>query len=133
MSNRSILSGILVLACLACVGCGTRRTITITSQPAGALVHLNDQEVGRTPVTVPFTWYGVYDVRLDAAGYQSLWTEQKASAPLWDQPGLDLLSEAVPGAHVDLRWHFDLQPQGEADAPALLDRARQMRAAAGQE
>ncbi|MCC5829414.1 MAG: PEGA domain-containing protein [Phycisphaeraceae bacterium] len=48
-------------------GC-VRRTITITSEPSGALVHLNDQEVGRTPLTIGFTHYGVYDVRLTHEG-----------------------------------------------------------------
>jgi hypothetical protein len=46
------------------LGC-VERTISITSEPRGALVYLNDEEVGRTPVSVPFTYYGVYDVRLE--------------------------------------------------------------------
>jgi hypothetical protein len=46
------------------LGC-VERTISITSEPEGALVYLNDEEVGRTPVSVPFTFYGVYDVRLE--------------------------------------------------------------------
>ncbi len=109
------------------VGC-TQRTITITSEPAGALVYLNDQEVGRTPVTVPFTWYGTYDVRLEAEGYAALWTTHEAKAPLWDLPGPDLVAEAIPGSRVDLRWHFDMEPLTPADADRVVDRARQMRA-----
>ena len=33
-------------------GC-VQRTITVNSDPQGALVYLNDIEIGRTPVTVP--------------------------------------------------------------------------------
>lgn len=120
----------LAAALLAAVGCGTQRTIRITSDPSGALVHLNDVEVGRTPVTVPFTFYGTYDVRLEAPGYQPLWTKHKAQAPLWEYPGPDLLGEAV-GADSRLAWHFEMTPAvpaAEYDAAKLLDHARQMRA-----
>lgn len=58
---RTFVALLLLLPLTACV----ERTISITSTPSGALVHLNDQEVGRTPLTVPFTYYGVYDVRLE--------------------------------------------------------------------
>ncbi|BAM02904.1 PEGA domain-containing protein [Phycisphaera mikurensis] len=110
-------------------GCGTDRFVTIQSEPSGALVHLNDQEVGRTPVTVPFTYYGVYDVRLRADGFEPLWTEHRAVAPFWEFPPLDLIGEAV-GADVDLHWSFALEPSpdaGDASTDALLGRARALR------
>ncbi|GAB4186152.1 MAG: hypothetical protein Kow00105_00580 [Phycisphaeraceae bacterium] len=121
---------LLVSASLFTVGC-VQRTISITSEPPGALVYLNDQEVGRTPVTVPFTFYGVYDVRLEAEGYQPLWTQKRAVAPWWETPGIDLFAEAVPDGKVELQWHFQMEPQPpaeEVDADVLLDHARQMRA-----
>ncbi len=121
------MMGLLIVAATASTGC-TQRTITITSNPPGALVHLNDQEVGRTPVTVPFTWYGTYDVRLEAEGHQVLWTQQEARPPLWDLPGPDLIAEAIPGSRVDLKWHFELQPKAQMDTANVVDRARQMRA-----
>ncbi len=117
----------ILLVCLFCVSC-VERTISITSEPAGALVYLNDQEVGRTPLTVPFMFYGTYDVRLEAEGFEPLWTKQKAKTPLWDMPGIDLLAEAVPGVKSQVKWHFDLQPAVPMDQDALLDRAEQMRA-----
>ncbi|MFB3120043.1 MAG: PEGA domain-containing protein [Stenotrophomonas maltophilia] len=40
----------------------------ITSEPPGALVWLNDREIGRTPVDVDFEFYGRYDVRLHLPG-----------------------------------------------------------------
>lgn len=122
---------LLTVACLLGVGC-VQRTISITSEPEGALVYLNDKEVGRTPVTVPFTFYGVYDVRMEAEGYHPLWTEQKAKAPWWETPGIDLFAEAVPNGKAELHWHFtmDEQPPAEdVDTDVLLDHAKQMRAA----
>jgi hypothetical protein len=70
----------LLLIALVCLGGCIRRSITITSQPAGALVWLNDEEIGRTPVTVPFTYYGVYDVRLEHEG--GWMPEEQAAATL---------------------------------------------------
>lgn len=121
---------LLVMSCLLSVGC-VQRTISITSDPPGALVYLNDEEVGRTPVTVPFTFYGVYDVRMEAEGYQPLWTEQKAKAPWWETPGIDLIAETQPNAKAELKWHFTMQEQAapeDVDADKLLDHARQLRA-----
>jgi len=126
-----MVAGLLFCLALATTGCGTRRTITITSDPAGAMVYLNDREVGRTPVTVEFLWYGVYDVRLEAEGYEALWTTGQADAPLWDMPGPDLVAEAV-GYQVDLRWHFELAPREQAATEDVVDRARQMRASVRQ-
>jgi len=115
---------LIVTICLGVVGC-TERLITITSQPAGALVHLNDEEIGRTPVTVPFTFYGTYDVRLEAEGYRPLWSERKANAPLWDQPGIDLFAELrSPTSHI--KWHFEMELEGEVDETALIERANEL-------
>lgn len=105
-----------------------QRTIAITSEPEGALVYVNDEEVGRTPLVVPFTFYGVYDVRLEASGFKPLWTRARARVPWWETPGVDLLAEAVPGARSEVKWHFRLEPAGEVDESSLIDRARQMRA-----
>ena len=112
---------------LLCTGC-IERYITITSQPSNALVYLNDDEVGRTPLTVPFTSYGTYDVRLEAEGYKPLWTKQRARAPWWDTVGIDLFAEAIPNAESHVKWHFEMELQGEVQEDALVDRARQMRA-----
>jgi len=119
---------------LPLVGGCVQRTIHVTSEPSGALVHLNDQEVGRTPVSVPFTFYGVYDVRVEAQGHAPLWAEREAAAPWWEFPGPDLVAEAIPGARSDVRWHFELEPYDpqSTDPDALIDRARQLRATANE-
>ena len=115
------------------VGCqGVQRSLEITSQPSGALVHVNDVEVGRTPVSVPFTHYGTYDVRVAAEGYRPLWTQAEAKVPLWDLPGPDLVAEAV-GGESTVQWHFDLEPMPEQTERTLVSHARQMRALLRQE
>lgn len=110
-------------------GC-VQRTISITSEPAGALVWLNDQEVGRTPLAVPFKWYGVYDVRLEKEGYSPKWTTGEAAMPWWEAPGPDLVAELIPGAESRVAWHYELEeavPAADQDVGALIERAQGMR------
>jgi hypothetical protein len=119
---------LIVVACLILTGC-IQRSIRIHSEPSGALVYLNDVEVGRTPTSVPFTFYGTYDVRLEKRGYQTLNTTQKASAPWYDNPGPDLATELLPWrTRVQLEWFFELEPLGPIDEALTIDRARQLRA-----
>ena len=115
----------ILLASLILSGC-VERTISITSRPTGALVYLNDEEVGRTPVTVPHLFYGVYSVRLELDGHKPLWTKKEAKAPWWEMPGPDLVAEMFPGRKVEQHWQFDLEPIGEADLDALVEQAREM-------
>lgn len=122
------VAGLLAGACGG-VGC-VQRTISITSEPAGALVWLNDEEVGRTPVAVPFRWYGTYDVRLEKDGFEPKWTTGAAAMPWWEWPGPDLVAEMIPGAESNVAWHYELTaevPAAEQDVPALIGRAKQMR------
>ena len=127
LRHCGIWSGLLV--CLAATGC-VQRTIVVTSEPAGALVWLNDAEVGRTPVAVPFTFYGVYDVRLEKQGYAALWTTGKAAPPWWEYPGPDLVAEVLPwGVESRVEWHYELPalPEAEALGQGLVERARGLR------
>jgi hypothetical protein len=120
----------LALACIPLLaGCVTR-TVTITSEPAGAKVYLNEREVGVTPLTCGFLFYGVYDVRLEKDGCKALWTTAKAKQPWWEYPGVDLLAQATGPKKVNLAWHFKLDPQLPAarrDPAEVTARAREMR------
>ncbi|MEQ9453725.1 MAG: PEGA domain-containing protein [Phycisphaeraceae bacterium] len=121
---------LLLITALLLTGCA-RRTLLITSEPAGALVHLNDQEIGRTPIQLPFTYYGVYDVRLENEDSKPLWTTGKADPPWWAYPGPDFFAEFIPGLHDRIEWHYTLDPApnpADENIDAVNDRARQMRA-----
>ena len=127
MKWHRLLIPIGVLSALSLTGC-VQRTISIRSDPAGALVHLNDEEIGRTPLTVPFTFYGTYQVQLQRAGYETILTKRTAQAPWWDLPGPDLIAEILPGrreVHID--WEFALEKRKLVDPQALIERAKQLR------
>jgi len=130
MNNLHRLRSTFALAMLGLTfgltGC-VQRTISITSQPDGALVHLNDEEVGRTPLRVPYLFYGTYDVRLEKDGCKPLWTKQKTKAPWWETPGPDLIAEMIPNNKVEQNWHFELETITPAEEEALISRAQTMR------
>ncbi len=128
MNLRSITLAFGVgVAALAGTGC-VERTITIETDPPGALVYLNDEEAGRSPLTVPFTWYGTYDVRIERDGYQTISTAAETAPPWHEHPGPDLLVELLPWTtEVKYHWQYELVPNQPADPEALTERARALR------
>ena len=88
-----LISSVLILS--LCGGC-VRRQITVTSNPSGALVYMNDQELGRTPFTKDFTWYGRYEVAVRTDEYQSLKTHTSVYAPFWQWVPLDAVTDLLP-------------------------------------
>jgi hypothetical protein len=117
-----------IASCLLLTACGTnQRTLSITSEPTGALVYVNDVQLGETPLEAEFLWFGVYDIRVSKLGFEPLITTAEANPRLHDQPGFDFFSEVLPGTRETIiRWHFTLPPE-DNDQPALLERARQAR------
>ena len=119
--------GLLVAVC--CLGGCVRRTLTIHTEPAGALVFLNDEEVGRSPVTTDFTWYGDYDVILRREDCQTLHTHMMVKAPWYQIPPIDFFFEVLwPRRILDARsFDFELQPEQRPTRAELIDRARELR------
>jgi len=108
-------------------GC-VEREMTITSAPAGALVFVSDVEVGRTPVTVPFTWYGDYDVIVRRQGYKTLKTHAHINAPVHQIPPLDLFTSLAPWTIYDHRFlHYRLEKLVQPTDSELVRRADELR------
>lgn len=123
----------LSIALLAISGC-VERTISINSKPDNALVILNDQEIGRTPVKVDFTWYGDYDIILRKEGYQTIQTSKRIEAPWYQRPGIDLFTECFsPITYRDDRdfGTYELQKFQPATKQVLIKNAEELRARAG--
>jgi hypothetical protein len=125
MKRQTLL---IIMFCLCFTGC-VERFITVDTTPSNAIVSLNGQEIGASPVTVPFTWYGQYEVTIRKDGYQTLNTSKKANAPIYQWPPLDLLAECLlPFTLTDHHhWNFDLTEQTLADPDALIERAQSLR------
>jgi hypothetical protein len=100
----------IAIACFgaaALAGC-VEREMKITSEPTGALVFVSDREVGRTPVTLPFTWYGDYEVLLRLEGHQTLRANAPINPPWYEVPPLDLFSQMAPWTYQDRRGRASL-------------------------
>lgn len=123
----------LLVPAVVMPGCLERR-LSITSEPPGAMVWVNDVELGRTPVEADFTFYGDYDVRVRLEGYEPIQRIMTASQPIYEYPPLDIAATVIP-VNFDnvVKWHFDLQPTLEsAQSPeefrsGILERARRVR------
>ncbi|MBN2216340.1 MAG: PEGA domain-containing protein [Pirellulales bacterium] len=118
-----------MIIALSLTGC-VRRRMTIRSNPPGALVYVDDYEIGTTPVSTNFTYYGTRKIRLVKEGYETLTVMQPIGAPWYQIPPLDFLSENfLPGELRDRRTLcYQLRPQMVVPDSQLRGRAEELRA-----
>ena len=133
MLRSVFVLGAVCLVTLALCGCVERR-LTIKTEPTGAMVTLNDEQIGTSPVTVPFNWYGDYWVRVSKDGYETLDTHRVLKAPLHDYFPLDFVAEFLyPGRIVDAcEWTFELSPKQYPTREELIEKARSLQSQLGQ-
>ena len=81
-------------AALLAAGC-VERTMTISTDPGGARVIVNDEEVGISPVKVSFLWYGDYDIMVRKRGYETKKTNARIDPPWYQIPPVDLFAETL--------------------------------------
>jgi hypothetical protein len=122
MSSKGFVLIVVFAAFCLCCGC-VERKITIITEPAGALVALNDEEIGTSPVTVGFEWYGDYSVRLTKDGYQTLNTHQNLKRPLKDVAPFDLLADMFTTKIDEYTWTFKLEPYQQIQKDELVKSA----------
>ncbi len=123
-----ILAFFLILGLFTVSGC-VQRKMVITSEPSGAEVWVNEQWHGKTPFELPFKHYGVFSIRLEAEGYYPMYVKEPVAAPFYQQPGIDLISEAaIPTTIEDDRsLHYVMQKiEGPDEMSAVLERADDM-------
>ena len=127
MNKKFILLNLSLAVCCGLSGCVERR-LTINTNPSGAEVLLNDEEVGISPVTTSFNWYGDYNITIRKEGCQTMTTHKKLQAPLLDYFPFDFVAGVLyPGRIVDsYQWTFDLQPQKEIDRQELIKSAEKI-------
>ena len=113
------------LALLVIVPGCVRRTLSISTEPPGALVFLNDQEVGRSTVTTDFLWYGDYDVIIRKKGYQTLQTHWEIKPPWYQRIPIDFFAEVLwPGRiHDRHERNFVLETAVPPTQEELISRA----------
>lgn len=127
-SRPLAVSLMLVLACLCASGC-VRRRMTIHSNPPGALVFVDDYEIGTTPISTNFIYYGHRKIRLVKDGYETKTVLQSVPPPWYQIFPIDFVAEnLVPGEIRDHRTlTYNLAPQSVVPTEAVLGRAEQLR------
>lgn len=128
--GKHILSIIFILSLIALTimaGC-VERKLTINTKPQGALVVLNDEEIGESPVTTNFNWYGDYCIRISKDGYETLDTHRELKGPWYDYFPFDFFAQIVnPNKIVDsYEWMFELSPRQQVNIEELIQNAREM-------
>ena len=118
----------LLLAFVVCTGC-VRRRLTVRTSPPGALVFIDGQEIGRTPVATPFTHYGTRNFRIVMDGFETIDVNQPFPPPWYQVPGIDFVAEnLVPREIRDERVvEFELVPKGVTPPGEVLIQADQLR------
>ena len=125
---RQIVLLALLLAVLCLPGC-VRRRMTIRTNTPGAVVKIDHQEIGRTPVSTEFTFYGTRQVQIIKDGYETQTIMQPVKAPWYQYPPFDFITENLwPWKIRDERvYQYDLQPMRPITTEELLGRANQLR------
>jgi hypothetical protein len=114
--------------CVTQSGCVYRRMM-IQSDPPGALVLVDGEEYGYTPVGVPFTYYGTREITLIKDGFETLSVYQKVPAPWYQRFPVEFFADNLLPYKVTDRQQFfyKLQPQALVRTEELLDRAEAIR------
>ena len=129
MTNPSTIMMLVSLVGLTVhAGC-VRRTLTIDTDPQGAIVTLNDEEIGATPVSRDFLWYGDYDVVLRKKGYVTLHDHVVVHPPWYQLPPFDFIADVLwPGRIHDQRHaSFKLEPWTPPTHDEVVERAMELR------
>ncbi len=127
---------VVVLA--ACSGCmkkyingeyGVERFITIKSDPPGARLLVDNEEVGTTPQTLGFVHYGTRRITVIADGYRTISTLERISPPWYQYFPLDMLFELVLPVKMEdhHRFLFKLEPEPQMDVREFIKQAEEFR------
>lgn len=113
--------GLLLLAGLGLLAGCVERIMKIDSDPQGARVFINDEEVGVTPVKSAFLWYGDYDVMLRKAGYETLKTRYRIDAPWYQLPPMDLVAECLIPTTIKDEHELPMYPLQPLESPPVAE------------
>ena len=123
-----ILLAVCLISILLTGGC-VERKLTINTEPQGATVTLNDEEIGQSPVTVSFNWYGDYNVRISKEGYETLKTHRALKGPWYDNFPFDFFAQVINSKRTvdSYEWTFKLEEMQQSNRENLLRDAEELK------
>ena len=133
MRVRAVAAAFAVVALtLSTSGCVQRR-MTIRSNPPGALVYVDDYQLGTSPVSHDFVYYGTRKIRLVKDGYETLTVRQPFPLPWYQIFPFDFVTENILPWEIRDERVVDLAmvPSSSAPPESVVARAEQARRGAG--
>lgn len=126
--SLSTLFAIALISATVLSGCVERR-LTINTRPQGALVALNDEEIGLSPVTVSFNWYGDYNVRISKDGFETLNTHRELKGPWYDKFPYDFFAQLLNPKRIEdsYEWTFNLEEKRQISREKLIESAEKLK------
>ena len=112
-------------------GC-VRRKLTVRTDPPGAVATLDNVELGKTPITRDFDYYGKRELKLVKEGYEPHTQMIHLRTPWYEWVGFDFFSEVlVPGTLNDEpEFAFKLKPQQVVSPDDLIAEGERLKALA---
>jgi hypothetical protein len=136
----TVASFFLALAAMAaCPGCvkkyvnkeyGVERYITVRSDPPGAHVFIDNEEVGDTPIeNYKFIHYGTRRITIMAPGYKTISTYERIGAPIYQWFPVDFVFELLLPVKLEDHHNFlyILEPDPEMDVQEFIRKAQEFR------
>ena len=126
--NTILILSVCIATAAVLSGC-VERQLTINTQPQGAIVVLNDEEIGISPVTVNFNWYGDYNVRIQKEGFETLKTHRKLKGPWYDSFPFDFVAQILWPKTItnSYDWTFQLSPLTLPTREQLIKNAQNLK------
>ena len=128
---RSIIIIAVIAELFTFSGC-VRRRLTLRTDPPGATVYLDNVEIGKTPLSRDFDYYGPRELRFVKEGCETHTEMVRLRAPWYQWIGLDFVSETlVPGEILDRHNHsVKLRPVEITSPDMLIAQAEQLKSLA---
>ncbi|MBS0266352.1 MAG: PEGA domain-containing protein [Planctomycetes bacterium] len=122
----------LLLLCACCSSGCMHRRLTIRSEPPGAAVMVDGVEVGYTPTSIDYTYYGTREITLTKEGYQTLTVPLKLSTPWYQCFPLDFVTDNFAMTKINDRREVNYALQRENIEPTenVENRANNLRSEA---
>jgi hypothetical protein len=127
--RRLLVFVLAVTASSVLSGCVERR-YTIRTDPPGARVIVNGEDIGTTPVSRSFTFYADRSIRIIKEGYETKDVIEKFRAPWYDNYLTEFFTENLnPYTFRDeVEFNYKLTPAQPAESNGVLSRAEATRA-----
>lgn len=125
----------LTLGMFACISTGcVRRRMTVRTNPSGAMVYIDKQPIGRSPISASTTYYATREIEAVRDGYRTEKIFRTFSPPWYQIPPLDFITETLWPWEIrdDRVVDITLVPEQTLPREVLQARAEELRLQASQ-